>query len=240
MTPSKRQAQDRVHVVDREHLAFAHECGPQAVDDELRPKAVAEQADDAIDVAHRRNLGRADDDRLVGAGDRVAKAELDARRDSRSARSRSARAELRSAPSSSRCRPRPFSRDCAAASRRACRRACRNQRVVERDALFEHVEQMVFDAAFQAQERCRGCAGRRRRRPARPLRRGSQAPSRDSPSSSSYRRRLCPRSRRSRDRDAEPAAQPRSRVPRLVSGARATPLSRRRGDGRRDSFRRSW
>ena len=42
--------------------------------------AAREQADDAVGIADRRDLGRRDHDRLVGAGDRVLEALLDAGR----------------------------------------------------------------------------------------------------------------------------------------------------------------
>ena len=56
-------------------------CARDAVDDEARRDVGrGEQADDAVGIADRRDLGGRDDDRLVGAGDRVLEALLDAGR----------------------------------------------------------------------------------------------------------------------------------------------------------------
>ncbi len=96
----QRQPQNPVDVLDGEHLSFAHELRPQSIDDELRPKPIAEQTDDAIDIAYGGDFGRADDDRLVGAGDRVLEAELDAGGAVDQRRNRSARASARRAPAS--------------------------------------------------------------------------------------------------------------------------------------------
>ena len=52
----------------------------QAIDHQLRPEAVAEKADDAIHVAHRRYLGGADDDRFLRAGYGILEAQFDAGR----------------------------------------------------------------------------------------------------------------------------------------------------------------
>ena len=76
----QRQPQDGVDVLDREHLAFLDERGAQPVDDQFGRPAVGQQPDDAVGVADGRDLGRADDDGVLRAGDRVAEAEFDSRR----------------------------------------------------------------------------------------------------------------------------------------------------------------
>ena len=74
ITPKQRQAQDPVHVVNRQHLAASHQMRAETIDDELWFEAIAEQADNAIDVANRGNLRRTNHDRFIGAGDRVLEA----------------------------------------------------------------------------------------------------------------------------------------------------------------------
>ena len=75
------EREDLDHVGLREHVAALHEVRRDAVDDEARRHVGrGEQADDAVGVADRRDLGGRDDDRLVGAGDRVLEALLDAGR----------------------------------------------------------------------------------------------------------------------------------------------------------------
>src|SRR5579872_5939522 len=75
----QRKPEYAVDVLDGEHLTFAHELRTEPVDDELRVKTVAEQPNDAVDVADGGDFRRADHDRFVRPDDRVPEAELDAR-----------------------------------------------------------------------------------------------------------------------------------------------------------------
>ena len=117
----------------------------------MRPKTVAQQADDAIDVAHRRNLRRADDDRFFRAGHRVTEAHLDAGRTidqhvvEAFAQPRDERAHACGVDLVFFARLRRREQEQVVAVLVA------DQRLVELDLFFQHVEQMIFDPALESE-----------------------------------------------------------------------------------------
>ncbi len=125
--------------------------GTQTIDDELRTETVAEQSDDAVDVAHRRYFGRADHDGFVGTGDGVAESEFDARRtvDQHVVEALAQRGDQRlhllgfDFVFFTRLRRREQEEIVAM--------LVGDERVVDAGALFEDVEQVMLDAALQSE-----------------------------------------------------------------------------------------
>ena len=192
--PEQLGGEDLAHVVDREHVARAHHLGPHAVDDQpQRQPAFVELADHAVGVADRADLGRGDDDRFARAGDRVAKAVLDAGR----AVDDDVVAQLGQIVD--------HLGELVLAHRRLVARLRRrqdrerfaealvaDQRLAQLAAAFDDLDDDRRRSASRARARGRGCAARCRRRPARRAGRAARAPRRDWRWSSSSRRRLSP------------------------------------------------